>query len=47
MPLNEGTSNEAVSDNIKTEQDAGKPYDQAVAIALAMKRRMEKSKPSE
>jgi len=34
MPLEEGSSKEAISDNIKTEQDAGKKHSQAVAIAL-------------
>lgn len=34
MPLKKGTSKEAVSKNIETEQNAGKPHDQAVAIAL-------------
>jgi hypothetical protein len=34
MPLNHGKSKEAVSKNIKTEVEAGKPQDQAVAIAL-------------
>ena len=30
----EGSSQEAISKNIRTEQEAGKPHDQAVAIAL-------------
>jgi hypothetical protein len=34
MPLKEGSSREAVSENIKTEMNAGKPQKQAVAIAL-------------
>ena len=34
MPLVEGKSREAVSQNIKTEMEAGKPQKQAVAIAL-------------
>jgi len=34
MPLSHGKSKEAVSQNIKTEMEAGKPQKQAVAIAL-------------
>lgn len=34
MPLASGSSNKAVSQNIKTEMKAGKPQKQAVAIAL-------------
>jgi hypothetical protein len=34
MPLKSGDSDAAVSANIKTEKAAGKPQDQAVAIAL-------------
>lgn len=34
MPLQQGNSDAAVSQNIKTEKAAGKPQDQAVAIAL-------------
>lgn len=32
--LVQGSSKEAISENIKTEEEAGKPHDQAVAIAL-------------
>jgi len=39
MPLQTGTSLQVISDNIKTEQAAGKPHDQAVAIALSEARR--------
>src|SRR3990167_1216814 len=35
MPLKKGSSDETVSANIATEMTAGKPQDQAVAIALA------------
>lgn len=34
MPLIKSAKPKAISTNIKTEQDAGKPHDQAVAIAL-------------
>lgn len=34
MPLQKGSSQKAVSSNIKTEMAAGKPQRQAVAIAL-------------
>lgn len=35
MPLKEGSSKEVISDNIRTEIKAGKPKDQAVAIAYS------------
>lgn len=38
MPLKEGHSQESISHNIKAEQGAGKPHDQAVAIALSTAR---------
>lgn len=39
MPLDKSGSKESVSKNIKTEISAGKPRDQAVAIALDTARR--------
>ena len=35
MPLQEGSSREAISQNIRTEVAAGKPQEQAVAIAMS------------
>lgn len=35
MPLKKGKSQAVISDNIRTEMAAGKPRDQAVAIALS------------
>ena len=39
MPLKHGKSKEAISKNIKTEMEHGKPQKQAVAIALSEARR--------
>jgi hypothetical protein len=39
MPLKKGKSKKAVSQNIKTEIDAGKPQKQAIAIALETARK--------
>jgi hypothetical protein len=49
MPLKSGKSQSAISSNIRTEMDAGKPQKQAVAIALNTARKaMEKGgKPKE
>lgn len=38
MPLKLGKSREAISHNISTEEDAGKPHKQAIAIALSKAR---------
>ena len=35
MPLKAGKSQEVISENIRTEMAAGKPREQAVAIALS------------
>lgn len=39
MPLRRGTSRSAIEANIRREIEAGKPRDQAVAIALSVARR--------
>ncbi|MDE2233750.1 MAG: hypothetical protein KGJ90_06645 [Patescibacteria group bacterium] len=39
MPLIKSKSKKAVGKNIEKEQEAGKPHDQAVAIALDVQRR--------
>lgn len=43
MPLVKGSSRKAISDNIRTEMDAGKPHKQAVAIALDVARRVRRA----
>ena len=35
MPLKSGSSKKTISANIRTEQNAGRPHEQAVAIALS------------
>lgn len=44
MPLKKGSSKAAVSSNIRTEIAAGKPRDQAIAIALDIARRVRAGK---
>lgn len=44
MPLKSGSSRKAMSDNIRTEMDAGKPQKQAIAIAYSQARRSKKTK---
>ena len=44
MPLKKSASTKAVSANIRAERAAGKPQRQAVAIALAVQRRVKGKK---
>lgn len=44
MPLDKGKSKAAVSRNIRTEIQAGRPRRQAIAIALSVQRRSGKKK---
>ena len=44
MPLKKSTSPKAFKENIKAEENAGKPVNQAVAIAYAEKREASKMK---
>jgi hypothetical protein len=42
MPLKKGKSQKVVSQNIKTEMEAGKPRNQAIAIAMSKAKRKKK-----
>jgi len=44
MPLDKSGSAQSVGKNIKTEQNAGKPHNQAVAIALSVQDKAKKRK---
>ena len=44
MPLKKGKSRKAISSNIKTEINAGKPRNQAIAIALSKAKKTRKRK---
>lgn len=35
MPLKKGSSKKVISENIKTEMEAGRPQKQAIAIAMS------------
>jgi hypothetical protein len=44
MPLKSGKSKKVVSDNIRTEMNAGKPQKQAIAIAMSKAGKSRKKK---
>ena len=44
MPLKKGSGKKAISSNIKTEMKAGRPQNQAIAIAMSEARKAKSSK---
>lgn len=44
MPLVQGGSKKAISENISREMHAGKPQKQAIAIAMSVARKLKKRK---
>lgn len=46
MPLKSGKSKKAISSNIRTEMNAGKPQNQAIAIAMSKAGKSKRGKKS-
>lgn len=44
MPLKKGNSPKAISENIRTEIEAGRPRDQAIAISLSVARKVKRGR---